>query len=110
MSNTREINPQQPIWTSSGNKNAKYLALTDFSNYHFDNGSGVVSYKLIQEIDNGTTTLEDGTIVQNQPSLVTLFQGNIAIPSNVVQQWGASDDIIFQYVATQLSLTLVPTI
>jgi hypothetical protein len=55
-------------------------------------------------------TLEDGTIVQNPPSLIDLFQGNLAIPSNIVQQWGASDDIIFQYVATTLGLTLVPTI
>jgi hypothetical protein len=110
MSNTREIFPQQPVWTPSGNKNAKYLALTDFFDYYFDNGGGVVRYKLIGEQDNGTSTLEDGTIVQNPTSLVDLFTGNIQVPSNVVQQWGASDDIIFQYVASTLSLTLVPTI
>jgi hypothetical protein len=108
MSNTREIFPQQPIWTSNGSKNAKYLALTDFFNYHFDNGGGIVTYKLIGEKDNGTSTLEDGTIVQNPSSLIDLFQGNVSIPSNIVQQWGASDDIIFQYVATTLGLTLVP--
>ena len=44
MSNTREIFPQVPVWTSSGNKNAKFLALTDFFNYHFDNGGGIVIY------------------------------------------------------------------
>jgi hypothetical protein len=107
MSNTREISPQVPIWTSNGNKNAKYLALTDFFNYHFDNGGGIVTYKLIGEQNNGTSTLEDGTIVQNPTSLVTLFQSNIPIPSNIVEQWGASDDIIFQYVATTLGLGLV---
>jgi hypothetical protein len=109
MSNTREIFPQQPIWTSSGSRNAKYLALTDFYNYNFDNGGGMVIYKLIAEQDNGTSTLEDGTLVQNPVSLVNIFQGNVPVPSNVIQQWGASDEIIFQYVATTLGLTLVPT-
>jgi hypothetical protein len=110
MSNTREIFPQQPIWTTDGTKNAKYLALTDFFNYHFDNGGGTTRYKLIGEQDNGTRTLEDGTIVQNPTSLVDLFQGVLQIPSNVVQQWGASDQIIFEYVATTLGLTLVPIV
>ena len=107
MSNVREIFPQVPIWTSSGNKNAKYLALTDFFNYHFDNGGGIVTYKLIGEQDNGTSVLDDGTIIQNPTSLVDLFQGNLNIPSEIVQQWGESDEIIFIYVASQLNLTLI---
>jgi hypothetical protein len=108
MSNTREISPQVSVWTPSGSKNAKYLALTDFFNYHFDNGGGYVTYKLIGEQDNGTSTLEDGTVVTNPPSLVDLYQSNLSVPSNIVQQWGASDEIIFNYVATTLGLTLKP--
>jgi len=108
MSNTREIFPQQPIWSASGTKNAKYLALVDFFNYYFDNGGGYIRYKLIGEQENGTRTLEDGTIVQNPKSLIDLYQSTLQIPSDVVQQWGASDDIIFTYVASSLGLTLVP--
>jgi hypothetical protein len=110
MSNTREIFPQQPIWTTNGTKNAKYLALTNFFGYNFDDGGGTVRYQLIGVQENGTTTLEDGTIVQNPPSLVTIFEANLQVPSSVVQQWGASDEIIFNYVATTLGLTLVPPI
>ena len=108
MSNTREIFPVQPVWTSNGTKDAKYLALTDFFGYHFDNGGGTVTYQLIGVQDNGTSTLEDGTVVQNPTSLVTLYQANLPVPSNIVQQWGASDEIIFTYVASSLGLTLVP--
>jgi hypothetical protein len=110
MSNTREIFPLQPIWTTDGTKDAKYLALTDFFGYHFDNGGGTVTYQLIGVQENGTSTLEDGTIVQNPTSLVVLFQSNLQVPSSVVQQWGASDQIMFEYVATTLGLTLVPII
>ena len=84
--------------------------MTDFFNYHFDNGGGTVTYQLIGVQDNGTSRLEDGTIVQNPTSLVVLFQSNLQVPSSVVQQWGASDQIMFEYVATTLGLTLVPII
>jgi hypothetical protein len=111
MSNTREINPQVPVWTPNGSKNAKFLALTNFFNYNFDNGGGIVTYKLIgEQTDNGTSTLEDGTVVVNPPSLTDLYQANLSVPANVVQSWGASDNVIFDYVATTLGLTLVPNI
>ena len=110
MSNTREIFPLQPIWTTDGTKDAKYLALTNFFGYHFDNGGGVVRYQLIGVQDNGSSTLEDGTIVQNPTSLVTLYEANLQVPSNIIQQWGASDQIIFEYVATTLGLTLIPIV
>ncbi|MFN5250652.1 MAG: hypothetical protein ACK5DE_06360 [Bacteroidota bacterium] len=35
------------------------------------------------------------------------FLGTVEIPASVVQQWGASDDIIFDYVANQLNLTII---
>jgi hypothetical protein len=35
------------------------------------------------------------------------FPGTIEIPSSVIQQWGASDDIIWNYVAEQLNLELI---
>jgi len=35
------------------------------------------------------------------------FPGAIAIPSSIVQQWGASDDVIWNYVANSLNLVLI---
>lgn len=106
MSNTRAIQPIS-IWSSSGTNNAIYLGLTNFYDYHFDNGGGTVSYVLIGMQDNGSNILEDGTVIQNPPSAVDLYNGNLLVPSSVVQQWGESDEIIFQYVASQLGLTLI---
>jgi hypothetical protein len=56
---------------------------------------------------NGTTTLEDGTVVETPPSAVSYYSGNISIPSSIVQQWGESDDIIWDYVTQTLGLVLV---
>jgi hypothetical protein len=92
MSNTRQIQPIQ-IWTSSGNKEINVLALTNFFDYHFDNGSGKVEYKMINADPLGATEY---------------FIGTIDIPASVIQQWGASDDIIWEYVASELGLTLIP--
>ena len=58
--------------------------------YFFDGGGGIVSYSL----SNSQTQLD-------------YFLGNIDIPSSTIQQWGASDDIIFDYVANSLSLTII---
>lgn len=91
--NTRQIQPKT-IWTPSGEKIATIFALTNFSNYRFDNGPGLVSYKL--------------TGMEGDPeSAYDYFLGTVEIPSSVVQQWGASDDIIFDYVANQLGLTII---
>ena len=97
MANTRQIQPTT-IWSPMGNVQATFLGLIDFFNYHFDNGGGTATYTLIGMVDNG-----DGI-----PTATDLYVANIGIPSEIVQQWGASDEIIFEYVATQLNLTLVP--
>jgi hypothetical protein len=96
MANTRQIQPTT-IWSPMGNVQATFLGLIDFFNYHFDNGGGTATYTLIGMVDNG-----DGV-----PTATELYVSNIGIPSEIVQQWGASDEIIFQYVATTLGLTLV---
>ncbi len=46
MSNVKAISPKS-VWTDSGEKWANYLSLTNFRDYHFDDGSGVVEYSLI---------------------------------------------------------------
>jgi hypothetical protein len=105
MSNTRSIQPVV-VWNPSGSASAIYLGLINFFDYHFDDGGGTVTYVLIGMQDNGETTLDDGTVIQNPPSAVDLYTANLSIPSSIVQQWGASDDIIFEYVAQTLGLTL----
>lgn len=90
MGNTKQIQPVS-IWTKNGNKNATILALVNFFDYHFDNGNGKVNYKLIG--------MESEVAVEYASE-------NIEIPSSIIQQWGASDDIIWNYIVTTLGLIL----
>ena len=92
MSNTRTIQPIQ-IWTPSGNKDINVLGLTNFFDYYFDNGPGKVEYKLISA----------------DPMLgaTDCYVGTLDVPASIIQQWGASDDIIFQYVADTLGVILI---
>jgi hypothetical protein len=105
MSNTRQIQPVQ-IWTATGQKEVSILALTNFFDYHFDDGSGKVNYKLIGMISN-TTTDDNGNIINLPASAIEYINSTLDIPSNIIQQWGASDDIIWNYVSQQLNLTLI---
>ena len=106
MSNIKQIQPKQ-IWTEKGDKVSTLFALTNFANYHFDNGAGLVSYKLIGMESPGTTTDENGNTVNLPESAVDYYFGQINIPASVIQQWGTDDGIIFEYVATTLGLTII---
>ena len=93
MSNTRQIKPVQ-IWTANGQKEASVLALTNFFDYHFDDGNGKVTYKLIG--------------MEGEPaSAIEYITADIEIPSSIIQNWGADDSIIWNYVAEQLNLELL---
>ena len=94
MSNTRQIQPIE-VWTSQGLKTASILALISFYDYHFDNGNGKVTYKLVGM---------DGDPV----SAIEYVTENLEIPASIIQQWGESDDIIFLYVANKLNLIIIP--
>ena len=89
--NIKKIQPIQ-IWTANGQKEINLLSLTNFYNYHFDDGAGLVTYKLIYGDDNGA---------------IEYIVAEIEIPSNIIQQWGASDDVIWNYIATTLNLQLL---
>lgn len=86
--NIRQIKPKQSWTPEVGNITIDSLCLKDFIHYFFDNGSGVVSY----------------TLKSNDTDY---FNNNIDIPAFIIQQWGTSDDIIFEYVAEQLGLELI---
>jgi hypothetical protein len=106
MANTRQIQPT-PIWTATGNVPATYLGLINFYGYHFNDGPGTVEYTLIGMQDNGSFVDDEGNTIVNAPSAVDLFKGALEVPASVVQQWGASDEIIFEHVAETLGLVLV---
>ena len=88
--NTRKIQTTSTWSPESGNVTLDTLVLKDFHHYFFDGGNGLVSYCL-----------------KNSASDLEYFNANIQIPSNVLEQWGASDDIIFHYVASQLGLIII---
>lgn len=88
--NTRQIEPTSTWSPETGNITLNTLVLKDFHHYFFDGGNGIVSYCL-----------------KNSISDLEYFNANIEIPSSIMQQWGASDDIIFEYVAEQLNLILI---
>ena len=80
---------QIDIWSPVGPKTVDRLSLTNFYGYKFDDGVGYVDYSLIGTTDE------------------VHHSGKVEIPSNIIQQWGASDDVIWDYVATTLGLILV---
>jgi hypothetical protein len=95
--NTRNIQPTN-LWTPSGEKEATILSLYNFYDYHFDDGGGKVSYKLI-----GMEAPEVG-----MPEVaVEYYSGVVDISAAIIQQWGASDDVIWTYVSNQLNLILI---
>lgn len=96
MANTRQIEPTL-VWSPSGNSIATFLGLINFFDYHFDNGGGTVTYSLI-----GMKNNDDGI-----ETAVDLYMSNINIPSSVVVTWGENDDVIFEYVAITLGLTII---
>jgi hypothetical protein len=87
--NKKEIQPIE-VWSETGVVSANALCLKDFYHYHFDDGDGKVSY-----------TIADFN------SDIDYISGVIDIPSNIIQQWGADDTIIWDYVANSLSLTII---
>jgi hypothetical protein len=77
------------VWSPLGSRDINYINLIDFSGYKFNDGSGYVTYTLIGS------------------DLITYYENQIEVPANIIQQWGADDTIIWDYVADTLGLTLV---
>ena len=86
--NTKDIQPIN-IWSPSGQRVVNKISLDNFYGYKFDDGIGYVDYALIGS---------QGEVYYN---------GNVEIPSSIIQQWGASDNIIWDYIANTLSLTII---
>lgn len=92
MTNTRNITPIS-AWTALGQQTVTMFSLTDFFNYGFlPFCEGTVTYRLFNT---------------EGESAVELIVSQLQIPSEIVQQWGADDGIIFDYVAQQLGFTII---
>lgn len=89
--NIKSIQPVD-FWTAEGTKTAGEIMLYNFHGYNFDGTDSVVSYRIGNTVDGKWTSLNEGSV---------------AIPDDVVQDWAADDEPIFNYVLTQLNLTEV---
>lgn len=87
------------FWTANGIKKANQILLYNFHNYNFDGTPSSVSYKLgfTEQILN-----EDETTIDR---FVSLSEGSVIIPDEVVQTWGSDDEPIFTYTIQELGLT-----
>jgi hypothetical protein len=93
--NTRIIEPVT-TYTTDGVKTLDLLSLVNFCGYNFLNSSGIVSYILSGKIT-----------VDGIDSYVEYIHNTLEVPANIIQQWGADDNIIFVYVASALGLTII---
>lgn len=93
---------------------SKVLRIDNFENYNFKGDAGDVHYTIIDYVvelgfdDVTGLPIPDG----NGGQAFTIFKypiksGTLPLTDTVVSQWGADDQIIFDYVAQQLQLTLV---
>lgn len=97
---TRKIKPVT-FWTANGNKKADELKLYNFHNYNFDASDSAVSYKLGYTV--GTPDMDGNELTE----FVSLNEGSVILPYQLVETWGSDDEPIWQYVLTELKLTEV---
>ena len=102
----RLIQPKE-IWTNTGQKEVKYLSLTNFTDYHFNNKGGIVYYSLFGLESPGSVVNATGQLETLAHLPMELYKGTISIPAEIVNQWGTDDNIIWDYVARTLNLTLI---
>lgn len=111
MSNTRQVEPKI-IWTPQGEKTITIFAISNLSEYHFDNSAAKIEYKLIYMKDNGVQTItneEDGSVttIPLPQSAEELITDTLLIPASIIQEWGTDDNIIFEYATTTLGFFLI---
>lgn len=87
------------IWQNGVNTSANVLKLYNYGGYSFTNSESYVSYRLGKIIT--VPTIDDGT----REEFVTVTEGSLMLPFEVVQNWGDDDQPIFDYVMQALNLT-----
>jgi len=86
--NTKDIQPID-VWSPDGFQPVGKLKFLTFYGYEFNDGPGYIDYELLGQ--------------NNEMK----YQASLLIPSDIVQQWGDDDSIIWDYVANTLGLTLI---
>lgn len=86
--NERAIQPLN-IWQNGVSTTATIIRLDGYSGYNFVDNPGEAHYILMDEDKN------------------SIVQGVVQLDWDTVADWGADDQVIFDYVAQQLNLVLI---
>jgi hypothetical protein len=84
----KNIQPFQ-IWSPEGFIEVSKIKINTFYNYDFARQTGYIDYELL----NSTNIMQ--------------FTGGVFIPAEITQNWGASDDIIFAFIANKLGINYI---
>ena len=90
--NERQIQPQE-IWLNGVNSTAVIISIDGFSGYNFIDNPGQVHYNMV-----AYDALTD--------EKTRILSGICPLDWTTIANWGADDQIIFDYVAAQLGLIL----
>ena len=104
--NTRNITPFS-LELNTGIKTATIFSIRNIFDYHFDNGSAKVIYVLSGMESRGTYVNENGDMQSYPESAIDYAVSQMDIPASVIQTWGTDDNVIFDYVANQLGITII---
>lgn len=98
--NIKNIKPIK-IWNNGEFKTANCFCLYNYGGYNFASAEGsYASYKLgtITSQQSGDVTVE---------TFVSLAEGSVILPQELVENWGIDDEPVWNYVMAELKLTEV---
>lgn len=99
------------IWRPTGTVSPNIIRIDNFQNYCFDGGTGQVHWVLFVAEDIPAVDAVEAT--ENAPAIpakdaytkkTPIMDGYVTVPSETLQQWGADDSIIFNYVLDELNI------
>lgn len=99
-SNAREIESVN-LWVSGVQKTADVITMDNYVGYDFRGTPGQIYYTLNEYSEK---TEEDGSV---RSILTPLVDGKIFLTTEVADSWGQDDQVIFDFVTSQLNITLV---
>ena len=91
--NDRAIQPLN-LWINGTSSTAEIITLDGYSGYNFVDNPGEAHY-VLSSYDAATDTK------------TSIMQGVVQLDWVTVEAWGADDQLIFNYVAAQLNITLI---
>lgn len=91
--NDRAIQPLN-LWINGVSSTAEIITLDGYAGYNFVDNPGEAHY-VLSSYDAATDTK------------TSIMQGVVQLDWATVEAWGADDQLIFNYVAAQLNITLI---